>query len=85
MDPKLQQYLAVALIGIIAGWLASILVGGPHSLIGYLLSGVIGAFVGSWVLGKLGLNLGIRNSFASEVVTATIGAVIVVILARIML
>jgi uncharacterized membrane protein YeaQ/YmgE (transglycosylase-associated protein family) len=69
------------LIGLVAGWLASFIVGG-HGLAQYLFSGVIGSFVGSFVLNKLGINLGISNEIGRDIVTATIGAVIVVILAR---
>lgn len=69
------------LIGLVAGWLASFIVGG-QGIVRYLLSGVIGSFVGSFLLSKLGINLGITNEYARDIVTATIGAVIVVILAR---
>lgn len=81
MDPKVQQLVVFALIGLAAGWLASIVVGGG-GLIQYLLSGVIGAFVGGYLLSALGVNLGIRNALASQIVTATIGAIVVVLIAR---
>jgi uncharacterized membrane protein YeaQ/YmgE (transglycosylase-associated protein family) len=69
------------LIGLIAGWLASFVTGGS-GLIRYLVSGVLGSFVGSFVLGKLGIHLGIENEIARDIVTAAIGAVIVVFAAR---
>lgn len=81
MDDKTRALLVFAVIGLVAGFLASIVVGGG-GLIQYLLSGVIGAFVGGYVLNALGLNLGIKNPLASQIVTATIGAIIVVVLAR---
>ncbi|MBR2536341.1 MAG: GlsB/YeaQ/YmgE family stress response membrane protein [Hyphomicrobium sp.] len=81
MDAKTQALLVLAAIGIIAGFLASILVGGG-GLVQYLLSGVIGAFVGSYLLNALGVNLGIKNELAAQIVTATIGAIVVVLLAR---
>ena len=83
MDAKTQALLVLAAIGIIAGFLASILVGGG-GLVQYLLSGVIGAFVGSYLLNALGVNLGIKNELAAQIVTATIGAIVVVLLARLM-
>lgn len=76
-----QQLLVIALIGIVAGWLASLFVGGS-GLIQYLVSGVLGAFVGSYLLGVTGINLGIRNPLVSQIVVSTIGAVVVVVLAR---
>ena len=69
------------LIGLVAGWLASFVVGGG-GLIKYLISGVIGAFVGGWLLSAMGLNLGISNPLVSRIVTSTIGAIVVVLLAR---
>lgn len=69
------------LIGLVAGWLASFVVGGG-GLIKYLLSGVIGAFVGGWLLSALGVSLGIGNPLVSQIVTATIGAIVVVLIAR---
>ena len=82
MDTRTRDLLTVALVGIAAGWLASVLVGGS-GLVRYLVTGILGAFVGSFVLGALGINLGIRNKLAAQVATATIGAILVVVLARI--
>jgi uncharacterized membrane protein YeaQ/YmgE (transglycosylase-associated protein family) len=81
MDDKTRAILVFAVIGIVAGFLASIIVGGG-GLLQYLFSGVIGAFVGGYLLSALGVNLGIRNALASQVVTSTIGAIVVVLLAR---
>jgi uncharacterized membrane protein YeaQ/YmgE (transglycosylase-associated protein family) len=82
MTDNTRAILVFAVIGIVAGWLASILVGGG-GLLQYLLSGIIGSFVGGFLLNALGVNLGIKNALASQIVTATIGAIVVVIAARI--
>lgn len=81
MDRHLQAWLPVLGIGLVAGFLASFVVGGG-GLIQYLLTGVLGAFVGGVVLSALGVRLGIRNPLLAQIVSATIGAVIVVLLAR---
>ena len=81
MSESTRDLLVFALIGIVAGWLASIVVGGG-GLLQYLISGVIGSFVGGYLLSALGINLGIRNVLAAQIVTAAIGAVIVVLIAR---
>ena len=74
--------IAIAvLIGLIAGWLASFIVGGG-GVVQYLLSGVIGSFVGSYLLGRFDISLGIQNEIVRDIVTAAIGAIVVVILAR---
>lgn len=81
MNADTRALVILALIGLVAGWLASIVVGGG-GLLRYLVTGVVGAFVGGFLLNALGVNLGIRNKLASQIVTATIGAIVVVLLAR---
>lgn len=79
-----KSNLVIALIiGLIAGWLASWIVGGG-GLVQYLVSGVLGSFVGSWVLSKTGVSLGIHNEIARDTATATIGAVIVMLIAHVL-
>jgi uncharacterized membrane protein YeaQ/YmgE (transglycosylase-associated protein family) len=68
-------------IGIVAGWLASWLVGGS-GLLQFVVTGLAGSLVGGFLLERFGIDLAIRNQTANRLVTATIGAVIVVILAR---
>lgn len=77
-----QTLVVMVVIGILAGWLASIVVGGS-GLVRYLITGIAGSFVGGFVLNALGVNLGIKHPLASQIVTSAIGAIIVVILARI--
>lgn len=81
MDDNTRALLVFALVGLVAGFLASVVVGGG-GLTQYLVSGVIGAFIGGYLLRALGINLGIANPLASQIVTSTIGAIIVVLLAR---
>ncbi|HVX36286.1 MAG TPA: GlsB/YeaQ/YmgE family stress response membrane protein [Hyphomicrobium sp.] len=81
MNEQTRDLLVFAVIGIVAGFLASFVVGG-HGLIRYLVTGIIGAFVGGYLFKVLGVDLGIGNAFLSQVVTAAIGAIIVVLLAR---
>ena len=68
-------------IGILAGFLASLIVGGG-GLITYLVSGVVGSLVGGYLFTSLQIDLGIRNDLVRQVVTSTVGAIIVVLLAR---
>lgn len=68
-------------IGLVAGFLASLIVGGG-GLITYLVSGLIGSFVGGYLFAALRIDLGIRNDLLRQIVTSTVGAIIVVIIAR---
>lgn len=81
-----RSLIVMGLIGLAAGFLASFVVG-PMSwgLLGYLVAGVLGAYVGTFALNAAGIDLGIKNALASQIVTSTIGAIIVVILARILM
>ena len=80
-DETIRHIVVFLVIGAIAGWLASWIVGGS-GLLTYLLSGVIGAFVGGYLFTALKINLPIRNAWLSQIVTATVGAIVVVIVAR---
>jgi uncharacterized membrane protein YeaQ/YmgE (transglycosylase-associated protein family) len=85
MNMNAQQLIIMAVIGIIAGWLASALVGGPGSLLGYLITGIIGAFVGSFIFNSAGWKLNLGNAWLDAIVVALIGSVVVIFLARLVL
>lgn len=82
MDARTRQIVVTIVIGLVAGWLASLVVGGG-GLLRYIITGIIGAFVGTFVLGALGIRLRLGNNVLEQIVTAAVGAIIVVILARI--
>ena len=69
-------------IGIVAGFLASILVGGS-GLIRYLITGVLGAFVGGFLAQMFNIRLNLGHPLVDQIVIATMGAIVVVIAARI--
>lgn len=63
------------LIGAIAGWLAgNIMKGGGYGLLMNIIIGIIGAAIGNFIFGLLNISLG--SGIVSAVVTATIGAII---------
>jgi uncharacterized membrane protein YeaQ/YmgE (transglycosylase-associated protein family) len=77
-----QQLVVMAVVGIVAGWLASLIVGGPGTIVGYLITGLIGAFVGGWIFNAAGWKLNLGNEWVEWIVTSVIGAIVVVLLAR---
>jgi uncharacterized membrane protein YeaQ/YmgE (transglycosylase-associated protein family) len=79
MDSK--NIVIAVLMGLCAGWLASWIIG-PGGIFQYLVSGVLGSFVGSYVLQKFNISLGIRNEIGRDIATATIGAIIVMVVAK---
>lgn len=67
-------------IGIAAGWIANQLMkGGSSGMLRNLALGVVGAIVGGMLLGMLGLRAG---GLVGELVTATVGAVVLIWLVR---
>ena len=54
-----ETLLIILIVGLIAGWLASIIVKGTGSgLIGDICIGIVGALIGSWALPRLGIHPG---------------------------
>jgi len=82
MNIETRALVIFVLIGLIAGFIASLIVGGGGGILRYLVTGLIGAFVGGYLFDALNIDLGIRNRLVSQIVTASIGAIIVVVLAR---
>lgn len=79
MDIKaLIVFLAV---GAVAGLLASLVVGGG-GLLYYIIIGVIGSFVGGFLFSALKINLSTGSPIVNQIVTSAIGAIIIVLLAR---
>lgn len=65
-------------IGALAGWLAGVIMkGGGFGVIGNIVVGILGSFLGGWLLPKLGLSIG--GDFGGFI-TAVIGAVILLFL-----
>jgi uncharacterized membrane protein YeaQ/YmgE (transglycosylase-associated protein family) len=84
MNVDAQKLIIWAIIGIVAGWLASVVVGGGGGLLRYLITGLIGALVGGFVFQAAGWKINLGNEWVDQIVIAAIGAIIVVILARIL-
>src|SRR5579859_2053128 len=77
-----ESLLVIVLVGIVAGWLAGKVVwGGGLGLIGDLIVGIIGAFIGNWLLPRLGIHLGAGT--VDLIINATIGAIVLLLLIRI--
>jgi uncharacterized membrane protein YeaQ/YmgE (transglycosylase-associated protein family) len=68
------------IVGVIAGWLAGLLVkGGGFGLIGDLVIGILGSLIGGLLLGGSLLGGGLLGS----IVVATLGAVILLVVMRV--
>lgn len=64
-------------IGAVAGWLAGQLMRGRGlGMVGNIVVGIIGAFVGGWLLGGV-LGISIGGGLIGAILNATVGAVVV--------
>ena len=60
-------------IGALAGWLAGVIMkGGGFGVIGDIIVGILGSFVGGWLLPKVGLSIG--GDFGGFITAVTGGA-----------
>lgn len=76
MDPIISLILFLV-IGAIAGWLAgNIMKGGGFGLIGNIVVGVIGAIIGGYLIGGLISEDLLGIPYLGAIITATIGAII---------
>ena len=77
---SLSNVLWWLLVGLIAGFLASrVMRGGGYGLIGDIVVGLIGAFLGGWLAGLLGLG---SFGLIGTIVVAFIGACILLAILR---
>jgi uncharacterized membrane protein YeaQ/YmgE (transglycosylase-associated protein family) len=76
-----MQFVWFALIGLVAGWLAGLLVkGGGFGVIGDIVVGVLGALLGGFLFSSLGLSSG--GGLLGAIIVATIGAIVLIFILR---
>ncbi len=81
MNMSSESLLVILFVGLVAGWLAGQIVRGTgFGIVGDLLVGILGAFIGSWLLPQLGIHLG--TGMISAIVNATIGAILLLLVVR---
>jgi uncharacterized membrane protein YeaQ/YmgE (transglycosylase-associated protein family) len=81
MNLSNESLLVIIVVGVIAGWLAGQIVrGGGFGLLGDLIVGIIGAFIGDWLLPRLNIHLGVGT--VSLIINATIGAILLLVVLR---
>ena len=78
-----MEWLAWIVVGAVAGWLAGLLVKGDEGLgvIGHVLLGLAGALIGGYVVSLVTGNDPMDGVFdLSTIITAVVGAVVLVLL-----
>lgn len=73
-----MDLIGFLIVGLIAGWIADMLVKGSNfGLVGDLIVGVIGAFIGGFLFSLVGVD---AYGFIGNIVMAVIGAVVLLML-----
>lgn len=78
-----MEWLAWLIVGAFAGWLAGLLVKGDEGLgvIGHIGLGLVGALLGGWIVSQVTGNDPMDGVFdISTLLTAVIGAVVLVVI-----
>lgn len=73
-----MDLLGFLLIGLIAGWIADMLVkNSSYGLIGDMVIGVIGAFIGGFIFNAIGIE---AYGLLGRIIMAVVGAVVLLLL-----
>ena len=74
-------FFAWIIVGLIAGWLAGVVMkGGGYGILVDIILGILGGFLGGWIFDELGIMHG--SGMIGSIIVAFIGAVILVGITR---
>lgn len=76
-----MNFLLFIVLGAIAGYLASVLMRSANGVLEDIILGIIGAFIGGFVMNALG-QPGVTGFDLYSIMVATIGAVVLIFLGR---
>jgi uncharacterized membrane protein YeaQ/YmgE (transglycosylase-associated protein family) len=85
MNDQSRSIVAWVIVGVLAGGLASLVVGGGGGLLGWLIAGLIGSVVGGFLAQQLKINLKLGNPFLEQLIISFGGAIVVLIVARVII
>jgi uncharacterized membrane protein YeaQ/YmgE (transglycosylase-associated protein family) len=75
--------LYAIIVGLIAGWLAGVVMkGGGYGILVDILLGIVGGLLGNWIFGRLGVSSG--SGVIGSIIVSFIGAVILVAVTRVL-
>lgn len=77
-----MDVLTLLLVGLVAGVLAALVVGGSgYGIIGDIVIGIVGAFVGDWLFRTLGLPNPL-DGLPGTILVAFVGAIVLLLILR---
>ena len=82
---SIDDIITLVIVGAVAGWLGRQVVKGfKTGLIGTIFVGVLGAFLGTYIVQWTGIIINFGNDLATSIATAFLGAVVVLVVMRIL-
>lgn len=79
----LTALLIWILVGLVAGWLASLVMGRGFGLVGDIIIGILGAFIGSHLFRALGVRIPLKG-IPGTILVAFAGAVVLLLVLRVL-
>jgi uncharacterized membrane protein YeaQ/YmgE (transglycosylase-associated protein family) len=77
-----EALLIILLVGAIAGWLAGVVVKGyGFGLVGNIIVGILGAFLANLLFPAIGLGIG--GGILGSILYATLGAIVLLLIIRV--
>ena len=75
-----ESILMILVVGGVAGWIAGLIVrGSGYGIIGDITVGLIGAFVGNWIVRAFHLALNLGSPLADRIIISAAGAVLLMV------
>ena len=71
------------ILGAAAGWIADLVMASAHGLLEDIILGIIGAFLGGWIMNSFG-QPGVTGFNIYSLVVAVIGAVVLIFIGRLL-
>lgn len=76
-----ESILMIVVIGAVAGWLAGLILRGTgYGIIGDIVVGLIGAFIGNWLVNAFHLSVNLGSPVANRIVVSVAGAVLLMLI-----
>ena len=76
-----MEFVWFILIGLIAGWLAGVIMkGGGFGVVGDIVVGIVGALIGGWLFTMMGVSSG--GGLVGAIIVALVGAIVLIFLLR---
>jgi uncharacterized membrane protein YeaQ/YmgE (transglycosylase-associated protein family) len=78
---SVETFLIWIVVGLVAGWLASAVVGGGYGIVGDIVIGIVGAFLGGWIFRALDVGAPF-GGIVGSIIVAFVGAVVLLLILR---